>query len=64
MTCLHGLPGEDLEYLGDALLVLDHAELDEQARQAVLVVLLSDKLDNLSELNLNYCQCLTCDGFA
>ena len=41
MTFLHGLPGEDLEYLGDALLVLDHAELDEQARQAVLVVLLS-----------------------
>ena len=40
MTCLHRLPGEDLEYLGDALLVLDHAELDEQAGQAVLIVLL------------------------
>ena len=39
-TCLHCLPGEYLEYLGDALLVLDHAELDEEARQAVLVVLL------------------------
>ena len=53
MTCLHGLPGEDLEYLGDALLVLDHAELDEQARQAVLVVLLSDELNNFDKLNFN-----------
>ena len=39
-TCLYCLPGEYLEYLGDALLVLDHAELDEEARQAVFVVLL------------------------
>ena len=37
---LDRLPGEDLEDLGNALVVLDHAELDEEAGQTVLVVLL------------------------
>ena len=37
---LDRLPGEDLEDLGDALVVLNHAELDEEARETVLVVLL------------------------
>ena len=37
---LDGLTREDLQDFADALVVLDHAELDEETGQTVLVVLL------------------------